>query len=190
MIVAAHQTMMGPQGAPLPFDAEVEYIESTGTQYVDIGADTPTSGSISISYEISGYSANAAMFGQQTSSTPRVLVWITSASGGFIDAGSTRINYSNATVNLAKTAYTAVSTPIPRYIFTSATTNGDPRSPMAQARLKKLQIWDANDVLVRDFQPVRVGSGAGAVGYLYDRVSGTLLGNAGTGNFPIGPDAT
>jgi hypothetical protein len=36
----------------------------------------------------------------------------------------------------------------------------------------------------RDFVPVRVGQ----VGYLYDRVSGTLYGNAGTGNFTVGPD--
>ena len=42
--------------------------------------------------------------------------------------------------------------------------------------------------LERDFIPVRVGSGANAVGYMYDRVSGQLFGNAGTGAFVIGPD--
>lgn len=45
-----------------------------------------------------------------------------------------------------------------------------------------------NSVLVRDFIPVRVGSGAFAVGYFYDRVSGELFGNAGTGAFVIGSD--
>ena len=39
-------------------------------------------------------------------------------------------------------------------------------------------------VLVRDFIPVRVGQ----VGYMYDRVSGKLFGNAGTGAFVVGPD--
>lgn len=39
-------------------------------------------------------------------------------------------------------------------------------------------------VLVRDFSPVRVGS----VGYMYDRVSGQLFGNGGTGAFVLGPD--
>ena len=43
-----------------------------------------------------------------------------------------------------------------------------------------------DDVLVFDFAPVRVGS----VGYMYDRVSGQLFGNAGTGSFIIGPDKT
>jgi hypothetical protein len=45
------------------------------------------------------------------------------------------------------------------------------------------KIWD-NGVLVRDFIPVRKGT----VGYLYDRVSGKLFGNAGTGDFVLGPD--
>lgn len=38
--------------------------------------------------------------------------------------------------------------------------------------------------IVRDFIPVRKGT----VGYLYDRVSGKLFGNAGTGDFVLGPD--
>lgn len=35
-----------------------------------------------------------------------------------------------------------------------------------------------------DFIPVRKGN----VGYMFDRVSGQLFGNAGTGAFIIGPD--
>lgn len=41
---------------------------------------------------------------------------------------------------------------------------------------------DANNII--DFIPVRVGQ----VGYLYDRVSGQLFGNSGTGAFIVGPD--
>lgn len=68
----------------------------------------------------------------------------------------------------------------PLYIFglnnvgTAATTG---------MRLYSLQIWD-NGVLVRDYIPVRKGT----VGYLYDRVSGKLFGNAGTGDFVLGAD--
>lgn len=40
--------------------------------------------------------------------------------------------------------------------------------------------------LVRSFIPVRNGN----VGYMYDTVSGKLLGNSGTGNFILGPDIT
>jgi len=49
--------------------------------------------------------------------------------------------------------------------------------------------------LVRDYIPVRVGSGANAVGYLYDRANPTggplgngLYPNSGSGAFVVGPD--
>jgi hypothetical protein len=38
--------------------------------------------------------------------------------------------------------------------------------------------------LVRDLIPVRIGN----VGYMYDKVSGKLFENQGTGNFILGPD--
>jgi hypothetical protein len=41
-----------------------------------------------------------------------------------------------------------------------------------------------NDILVRDFIPVRVGT----TGYMYDKVSGQLFGNSGTGEFILGAD--
>ena len=43
---------------------------------------------------------------------------------------------------------------------------------------------DDNGVVLADMIPVRVGS----VGYMYDRVSGQLFGNDGTGDFIVGPD--
>lgn len=50
-------------------------------------------------------------------------------------------------------------------------------------RIYAAKLYDSN-TLVRDFIPVRVGS----VGYLYDRVTQQLFGNAGTGAFVLGPD--
>ena len=41
-----------------------------------------------------------------------------------------------------------------------------------------------NDLIFNDFIPVRVGN----VGYMYDKISGQLFGNAGTGEFILGPD--
>ena len=52
-----------------------------------------------------------------------------------------------------------------------------------KARLYNFSISD-NGTLVRDLIPVRVGN----VGYMYDKVSGKLFGNAGTGSFILGPD--
>ena len=50
-------------------------------------------------------------------------------------------------------------------------------------KLKSLKCKQEG-VEVIDFIPVRVGT----VGYMYDRVSGQLFGNAGTGAFILGPD--
>lgn len=47
------------------------------------------------------------------------------------------------------------------------------------------KIWD-NGTLVRDYIPVRVGT----TGYMYDKVSGQLFGNAGSGSFTYGNDVT
>ena len=45
--------------------------------------------------------------------------------------------------------------------------------------------------LVRDFIPVRFTNEKGVTeGAMYDKVSGTLFRNAGTGAFVIGPDKT
>ena len=57
---------------------------------------------------------------------------------------------------------------------TSINTNG---------RISSCKIYHSG-VLVRDYIPVRKGT----VGYMYDRVSGQLFGNQGTGAFIIGPD--
>lgn len=52
-----------------------------------------------------------------------------------------------------------------------------------EGRFYYLKIWD-NDNLVADFIPVRKGT----TGYLYDKVSGNLFGNSGTGDFVLGND--
>ena len=45
-------------------------------------------------------------------------------------------------------------------------------------------IFTENNNILRDFIPVRKNG----IGYMYDKVSGQLFGNAGTGQFIIGPD--
>lgn len=49
-------------------------------------------------------------------------------------------------------------------------------------------ILTLDGVVVRDYVPVRIGEGESAVGLMYDRVSGELFGNEGTGYFIVGPD--
>ena len=52
-----------------------------------------------------------------------------------------------------------------------------------RGNLYYLKIWEA-DTLVRDYIPVKKNN----IGYLFDKVSGQLFGNAGGGSFVCGPD--
>jgi len=70
------------------------------------------------------------------------------------------------------------------YLFTANLGTNTPNSQYAVgAKIYSAKFFD-NGTLVRSFVPVRVGT----VGYLFDRVSGQLFGNSGTGDFVCGPD--
>ena len=58
-------------------------------------------------------------------------------------------------------------------------------SEKTNGRISSCKIYHSG-AIVCDFIPVRVGT----VGYMYDRVSGQLFSNQGTGAFVIGPDKT
>lgn len=68
-------------------------------------------------------------------------------------------------------------------IFSVTNYSGNISTESCPSKCYYFKIYD-NDTLVRDFIPVRIGS----VGYMYDKVSDTLFGNAGTGSFILGPD--
>ena len=172
---------------PLPYDAEVEYVESTGAQYVDTGL-TIKEGSIAFSFEAVGSNTNAAFLGQQVA-LPRLLGWLNSSSSAYVDLGasSARVTFDDAMPDmiLAKTALRANAGAdyYPIYLFTSRTASGE-RTPRAKARCRYCQFWDAQGVLVRDYVPVRVGT----AGALYDRVTGTVFRSATSTPLVAGPD--
>ena len=204
---------------PLPYDAEVEYIESTGTQWIDTGVYPGNSDSFSIN--ISGRWI-------KNNTTEGVFASFYKASGLGLNLSCTSIRmyvYTSSQTNITETAgdFTLAIN------FTgsalTATINGRAISAGWDANLKgsnlPLYLWNrpdtlarpsrsgsriysmsvyTNGVLVRDFQPVRVGSGANAVGCLYDKLGtggmnpdGTarndgLYFNRGSGAFVVGPD--
>jgi hypothetical protein len=61
--------------------------------------------------------------------------------------------------------------------------NRSMENPFNQVLLRSCKFM-RGDELLRDFIPVRKGN----IGYMYDRVSGQLFGNQGTGEFVLGPD--
>lgn len=181
---------------PLPYDAEVEYLASTGGQYISSGVNYDN-GAVNIELDVeilpNSITGNSAVFGvgaaagQWFGKAGQVYGCGSSASNSNINIGTRIIAglvYGNGirlTINgnYIGSRGGGVGT---RNFWLFRVTHGSVGA--APLRLYYAKIRDANNVMVRDFIPVRVGQ----VGYLYDRVSGQLFGKYGTGDFIVGPD--
>jgi hypothetical protein len=192
---------------PPPYDAEVEYLKSTGTQWID----TSVVPSVGCSMEI-----DAAFTNNPVESYLGGVHWDNNR--GFAVGIVKNLNSSKFTALAGHSSVSAGSIDTQRHKFSliintsrsatfsvddSSATNGsitflasDLKIPLlARRRSSSTLDYHASaflyackirvgDVLVRDYIAVRKGS----VGYLYDKVSGQLFGNAGTGAFIVGPD--
>ena len=199
----------------VPYDAEVAYLESTGTQYIDIPVSVTAGEYFGIkgrmmatdSYVTTG-NANARRIldtnisGQFTSyaysldAQNGTVLYATTVGGDPIKGGIT-IGYKALTdFELSTEGRTrpAGYEPLPRpltvgfstlRLFGKLATEGS--STFGSVAIQSLEIKVGNTIRHK-LIPVRVGSGANAVGYMYDRVSKRLFGNQGTGNFTIGED--
>lgn len=204
-MIAAHQTMLAPQGAPLPYDAEVEYLESTGTQYIDTGVKLASDLTIRVRARYQQKSANVIraadgnsrafiLFGsgsaEATSSVQAVNSTI--GSGGSVSVALAFGEWADIVLSpsgLTVNGTTASSSGWSNYgttnqnLYVFAFNDNGAASGFSSIPVASLDIYSGS-TLVRSYVPVRVGQ----VGYLYDRVSGQLFGNSGTGAFVIGPD--
>ena len=187
----------------IPYTAEVEYLESTGTQWIDTGIDYFPDFEIGIvcptSNAINALGIDALnRLTRRSSANPywQVVAGGSSAISTFPLTTYADISYRSGTLRINGEMFGSQANSFPTgalYLFTSAH-----NLPTAYAaKLYYFRAYDSNNVLVRDFIPVRVGSGSSAVGYLYDRANPTggplgngLYGNAGTGAFVLGPDKT
>ena len=188
-------------GRRFPYDAEVEYLESTGTQWINSGIIATENTRVKATL-MTLSTDNKNWFGGEVLPVNNGFVFNSYSvdkleycfgSGGWVvvivpnivgriftvDFGKDGLVIDGNTVSIPsyKTFYKQ-SAPI--VIF--GRVGG---SAHIKGRLYVLQIYQSG-VLVRDFISVRVGD----VGYLYDRVSCELFGNQGTGAFIIGPDKT
>ena len=220
MMIAARNAML-MSGAKLPYDAEVEYLESTGTQYIDTGVTYDHTCQCALDFIPQSF-GNFFYFGilwaPGTSSTVRRWT-VTSANYPSLYAYttinvassvrlSTGVRYSlsatsgaltidGTTTNVTSSTFDPTN-PVNIYLFARHTDAPqlDPQTVTGPCYIKlySFQIYKGG-AHVRDFIPVRVGSGASAVGYLYDRANPTggplgngLYGNSGAGAFAVGPD--
>lgn len=180
---------------------ELEYIQSSGTQYIDTGfkpnqdsrvvakfdmIQTDTAwrklwGSGSGSYNLDfalwndGTTKLQSYYGTKTNST----VPITGMSLN-VDANKNIWKYSGETITFDKNNFTCAYS---MYIFNVNKDNSSAYLP-GMMKLYLFKIYD-NDVLVRDFIPCKNPSGV--IG-LYDLVNNQFYQNAGSGTFIAGPE--
>ena len=188
----------GPQ-VPVP----IEYLESTGTQYIDTGY-CPNAQTV-VNFRCSTTMNNKRVCGVRDSNAKNNFECIAyGGSLGFIFRVQTSSNItfpaqsdtiydimmSLTTITVNDTTKTStrssLSESFPLVLFAGYLADQSTKvSNFSNTKMYSFSISE-NNVLKKDFIPVRVGR----TGYLYDRVSDQLYGNSGTGNFVLGNDIT
>lgn len=178
----------------LPYDSEVTYIRSTGTQYIDLDYTCTANTIITITMLLGAVTKQGRIIGCSSGYFESYI----NGSNGFAFASGGKTNASTVTANTTtQRTITINNTTAKGYIGNSsvnltkntATYFGSMylcSRPTASDTNISCDIFSASvtdSSLVRDLIPVRVGTS----GYLYDKVSGRLLGN---GDFLVGEDVT
>lgn len=201
MLIAARQFFTGKK---LPYDAEVEYLESTGTQCIDTGIrceadvgfsidalfpNAPVAGTypVVIGAQYSDYSHWISVWAENTElragteSSTISIPFFTRFAASLNFNNSQRVVVGAQSVNITTRLITANIG-----IFCAGDENGF--STFSASRVYSVQITKGNNI-VRDFVPVRFTNELGqSEGAMYDKVSGELFRNQGTGSFTIGSD--
>lgn len=201
-------------GKSMPYDAEIEYLESTGTsnygqQYIDTLITTKNAFvGIEIDYCIPVYVHDKWVAGYNFYSYGdkagfQIGMYSNKLSFGIYLNNTIMFGYSFAYNNELHHIIlncNNVGIKVDDYLYTDNQitdfgVNGGniylfgrggnlSKTHFAKCRIGKVKIYKDNTKLVRDFIPVRVGQ----VGYMYDKISGQLFGNQGTGSFILGSD--
>lgn len=181
--------MMANVGGGELYDAQVEYLRSDGLQQIYTGIYGNLDTRIEVITRLSGL--NGAVAGSRSTNSNSINIYAgKGAISRFGNKGimfSWSVNVSHTIVmdkssltydgtNYIVNATTPFTTSTGIYLFGNE--NG-----VFGCDIMRFRMW-ANDTLLIDFIPVRKGQ----VGYMFDRVSGELFGNIGTGSFIVGPD--
>lgn len=185
-----------------PYDAEIEYLESSGTQYINIPNVIPTNYDNTFETKITflGYTttdqwiawfnaytneqSNAYRIIRNTRSNNSVFVYNGTKAGG----GGTNVTVSIGTTYDIKIypTYTLFNNNRTNLTLTRGNQNtGSLRIFYNNVKLRYYNFkYTKGDSVILDLIPVRVGT----VGYMYDKVSNQLFGNSGSGSFVLGND--
>ena len=186
----------------LPYDAEIEYLESTGTQWIETNFSPNqntniytevyvSDGKISTIFETRDENNMEKSFGIVIFNNFSAQVQLRRWGRGTVRGkhlGKLNIRQSGKNLYFNDNLITSskdVNFSINRTILLFALNSPvyDVYTVNGAFRCYRFIIYD-NDLTVLDFIPVRIGT----TGYMYDKVSGQLFGNAGTGSFILGND--
>lgn len=179
---------------------ELEYIQSSGTQYIDTGFKNNNNTRLVMDAQVTAKpSSHAWLFSaRNSSSSGAVSLFLLSGTQWASDYDNTRANFPNVgildrvkvdfnknviSVNGNVHTYSARTFQSNYNVALFAHNDGGAIGYFISAKLYSCQIYD-NGTLVRDYIPIKLTDGT--VGLL-DKVSGFFYGNAGTGVFAAGP---
>lgn len=182
-----------PPTPPLPYDAEVEYIENTSTSYIDLGIHG--NAIVHITAQANGFKNTSAVilrtkaaagayswFGEAVSSKKWGIggsdyfdILVTTKISAIVEFSSNGISAEIGGVTKTRTGAVTHD----NITLFGASTNSYPFA----GKIFSVSVYQ-NNTLVFDGIPVRKNG----KGCLYDRVTGTLFENAGTGDITYGND--
>ena len=194
----------GGESPVLPYNAEVEYLQSSGTQYIQLTCSAPKGSFFAVGGVVTPIYVNTngyAIFGanpyQQFLSTfysrnsSSVITYASQVGasatrGGWGGKEGNELSFELSTAGKTTNGtYTVLSRPLTANITAFRIFGGYRNSNRYPIKIKSFYII-SGDTKLYDLIAVRVGQ----VGYMYDKISGELFGNNGTGSFTLGPDVS
>lgn len=196
--VNRRRVMGGGGGTPLPYDAEIEYLESTGTQWLDTGI--PVVNGILMEYYGAFGSNNPIVSAMGDSSVKYLRIYIYNKYNLSVwKAGVSEYIRVNPLQNTFYNIYhdsrglsNIVKWNGSEVLNEDTTGYSNPDTnvrvfndlAISAGKIRTLKLTDNNGDVVLDWKAVRVGQ----VGYMYDNITGTLHGNDGEDSFILGND--
>lgn len=190
-----------PSLAALPDGyTQVEYLQSSGTQYIDTGFKPNQNTAITIDLDLDGsFSQYCSPFGARTGNTAQFwtftnkgsTTWAAryatteqSVSKAITGRRSISLNKNTFSVDETSATFASASFQSQYNMWIFATNSSGTAQYLCKAKIYSAQIYD-DGVLIRNFVPARNASGT--LG-LYDTVNGAFYTNAGSGTFTAGAD--
>lgn len=191
----------GPEPVALPDGyTQVEYIQSSGTQYIDTDFKPDQDTKIIVDAEITSEVLYGSIFGSRNSSSSgQFNLWPASSQQWRYDYGTSAYLMVSASstgrhiftadgpdvsIDDQSQAYGQQTFQTNNNLYLLTINLGSSTGEKCRGKLYSCQIYD-NGALIRDFVPCKNPSGAAG---LYDRIGNQFYGNAGSGSFTAGPE--